>query len=1022
MGDPSNQAKAIFLAAIEDHAPEQWPAFLDQACAGNADLRAIVEKLLRARCDMGSFHEQPHASLVATADEVARERPASVIGAYKLLEQIGEGGFGIVFMAEQQQPVRRKVALKVLKPGMDSGQVVARFEAERQALALMDHPNIARVLDGGQTASGRPYFVMDLVRGLPITDFADQAQLTPNERLELFISVCQAVQHAHQKGIIHRDLKPSNVLVTMQDGQPLVKVIDFGIAKALGQSLTDRTLFTGFAQMIGTPLYMSPEQAALSNVDVDTRSDVYSLGVLLYELLTGTTPFTRERLQQAGYDEMRRIIREEEPPKPSTRISTLGQAASTVSTQRRSDPKRLSQLFRGELDWIVMKALEKDRNRRYESASAFGADVQRYLHNETVVACPPSVRYRLRKFVRRNKGSVLAVSVFVLLLAAGVVGTAIGLVRALVAEKETSQALAQVTAEQARTATSLKAETAAKAHMREALDTLTDDVVQTMFARQPELEAKEKEFLRKVLGFYESATRQLGDTVEARLLRAQGFFKVGLLRYILRQNQEARVSYRQATILLGKLADDFPRVAEYRQKLATTYGNLGIVLSDLGNPAEAETALRTALDLREKLRADFPNLRSVPRQLAVSCNDLATLLQLQSRYADAEKLLRQSLKLREQLADAADAIPPDHQALARERSNLAALLQKLKKYREAEALYRQALPVQQKNLAQYPRVTRLRRELADSYAGLGIVLAELRKDEEAVTVFHKSMDIRKKLVDAFPNVPGHQEQLANCCSNLGSFLLRRKKFPEAEEMLRQAIELREQVVAKAAAVPRPRHDLAVSYDRLGRLLRITDRPGEGESAWGRALALRRQLVADFPDVPDYRNGLAGSLGRLARLYVQRRQFAAAVVLVEEALPHNQAALAANPGNRLYRDIYRTNLIILAQGHGGVGNHVRLATTAEELARFGNDSASDTYIAACMFCTATRLAARDARLTEPLRQERAQRYSDRALALLRLAVALGFKDVRRLKHNPDLEPLRARDGFRELLAEVEAMKE
>jgi serine/threonine-protein kinase len=345
-----------------------------------------------------------------------------VIGAYKLLEQIGEGGFGVVFMAEQSEPIRRKVALKVLKPGMDSRQVIARFEAERQALALMDHPNIAGVLDAGQTASGRPYFVMDLVKGLPITEFCDQGQLTPRERLELFVDVCQAVQHAHQKGIIHRDIKPSNVLVTLQDGMPLVKVIDFGIAKALGQQLTDKTLFTGFAQMIGTPLYMSPEQAALSNVDVDTRSDIYALGVLLYELLTGTTPFTRERLQEAGYDEMRRIIREEEPPKPSTRISTLGQAASTVSTQRKSDPKRLSQLVRGELDWIVMKALEKDRNRRYETANGLAADVQRYLADEPVLACPPSAWYRCGKFTRRHKMGLAVTGLAICLLASLVAG------------------------------------------------------------------------------------------------------------------------------------------------------------------------------------------------------------------------------------------------------------------------------------------------------------------------------------------------------------------------------------------------------------------------------------------------------------------------------------------------------------------------------------------------------------------------------------------------------------------------
>jgi WD40 repeat protein/serine/threonine protein kinase len=416
IGDP-NAVKSIFLAAVAKSTPEQVSAYLAEACGEDTALRRRVELLLKAHAGEDCLLDYSAPRAGTTVDQAAvNELPGTVVGPYKLLEQIGEGGFGVVFLAEQTQPLRRKVALKVLKPGMDTRQVVARFEAERQALALMDHPHIAKVLDGGQTDSGRPYFVMDLVKGVPITDYCDQAQLTPRERLELFVHVCQAVQHAHQKGIIHRDIKPSNVLVTLQDGNPLVKVIDFGIAKALGQQLTDKTLFTGFAQLIGTPLYMSPEQAALSNVDVDTRSDVYSLGVLLYELLTGTTPFGKERLLESGYDEIRRIIREEEPPKPSTRISTLGRAATTVSTQRKSDPKRLSQLFRGELDWIVMKALEKDRNRRYESASAFAADVERYLHDQPVLACPPTLAYKLRKLARRNKRTLATAALLSVML------------------------------------------------------------------------------------------------------------------------------------------------------------------------------------------------------------------------------------------------------------------------------------------------------------------------------------------------------------------------------------------------------------------------------------------------------------------------------------------------------------------------------------------------------------------------------------------------------------------------------
>jgi serine/threonine protein kinase/formylglycine-generating enzyme required for sulfatase activity len=461
----SETIEQIFSEALRLSSEDERGAYLERACGGDRELRQLVEKLLRAQPKAAAFLEQPFAQPGAelvpeapafgepsTFDPPMLEGPGTEIGVYKLQEQIGEGGFGVVFMAEQKEPIHRKVALKVLKPGMDTKEVIARLEVERQALAIMDHPNIAKVLDAGTISgvrrqesgvskqgdgeslltsdpclltpdAGRPYFVMELVQGgMPITKFCDQGQLTIKERLELFVHVCRAVQHAHQKGVIHRDLKPSNVLVTMQDGAPVVKVIDFGVAKVLGPQLTDKTFSTAFAHMVGTPLYMSPEQAALSNVDVDTRSDIYSLGVLLYELLTGTTPFDKDRFQQTAYDEMRRIVREEEPPRPSTRISTLGEVALAASAQRKSNPKRLSQLFRGELDWIVMKALDKDRNRRFETANNFAEDIQRYLANEPVQAGPPTASYRLRKFLRRHRAGVLIAVVLLAILAAVAVG------------------------------------------------------------------------------------------------------------------------------------------------------------------------------------------------------------------------------------------------------------------------------------------------------------------------------------------------------------------------------------------------------------------------------------------------------------------------------------------------------------------------------------------------------------------------------------------------------------------------
>jgi len=397
MSEAHQREAAIFDAAME-LPPEQRAAYLDQACGGDAALRQRVESLLRASGSRCEFLDPPSGSELRPTLQITvplTEKPGGRIGRYKLLQQIGEGGCGVVYMAEQTEPVRRRVALKIIKLGMDTKSVIARFEAERQALALMDHPNIAKVFDAGATDTGRPYFVMELVRGMKITDFCDEKKLSTEARLDLFIQVCHAIQHAHQKGIIHRDIKPSNILVTVNDGVPVPKVIDFGVAKATsGQQLTDKTLFTAFEQFIGTPAYMSPEQAVLTSLDIDTRSDIYALGVLLYELLTGKTPFDPKELLAIGLDEMRWTIREKEPQRPSMRVSTLpGQDLSTTAHRRGLEPPKLVSELRGDLDWIVMKCLEKDRARRYETANGLAADLKRHLSNEPVVACPPSKLY-----------------------------------------------------------------------------------------------------------------------------------------------------------------------------------------------------------------------------------------------------------------------------------------------------------------------------------------------------------------------------------------------------------------------------------------------------------------------------------------------------------------------------------------------------------------------------------------------------------------------------------------------------
>ncbi len=432
--------ESIFAAALSKAPGAERGAFLDGACGGDDARRRRVERLLEADGQAGGILTRgpdagPTDALGEDGPPLLPERVFA--GRFKLRQKLGEGGMGEVWVADQVAPVHRRVAVKVVRSGLDSDRMLARFDQERQALALMDHPNIAKVLDAGE-AEGRPYFVMELIKGVPITDYCDRARLSPRDRLALFVPVCEAVQHAHQKGVVHRDLKPSNILVALYDGRPVPKVIDFGIAKATGPRLTDRSIYTEVGALVGTLEYMAPEQAELNNLDIDTRADVYALGAILYELLTGSVPFSRQELQAAGFLEMLRVIREVEPPRPSTKLSKSGTLPS-VADVRRTDPQRLVSLMRGELDWIILKCLEKDRGRRYQAASGLARDLEHYLADEPVEACPPTAGYRLRKFARKYRTPLRVASAFVLVLALAAIASTFQAIRATLAENRASE-------------------------------------------------------------------------------------------------------------------------------------------------------------------------------------------------------------------------------------------------------------------------------------------------------------------------------------------------------------------------------------------------------------------------------------------------------------------------------------------------------------------------------------------------------------------------------------------------------
>ncbi|HLN28119.1 MAG TPA: tetratricopeptide repeat protein [Gemmataceae bacterium] len=906
----------IFVAALGKANAADRTAYLDEACGGDTELREQIEGLLRTHEQLGGFLETPALAAEGNRQETpASEGPGTILGSLKLVKEIGEGGFGIVFLAEQEHPIRRQVAVKILKPGMESRQIVARFEAERHALALMDHPNIARVIDGGQTPAGRPYFVMDLVRGLPITDYCDRQQLSTRQRLQLFVTVCQAVQHAHQKGIIHRDLKPSNVMVTQQDGTAVIKVIDFGVAKAISHKLTERITFTEVGQIVGTLEYMAPEQAELNNLDIDTRADVYSLGVILYELLTGSPPFTSRQLRSVAFTEMLRMIREEEPPRPSTKLSSSAELRS-IAAQRKLEPKALTRLVHGELDWIVMKCLAKERQRRYETANGLAMEIERYLADEPVLAGPPSAGYRVRKFVRRNRGPVLAASLVMLALVGGVLGSTIGFLRA----------------EEAATAERQAKETAQK---RLAQIEKGYDILNSIFENlDPGAQGKKSKPLRLLLGEQlDRAAAQLdseamGDPLAVAKLQES----LGMSQLHLGHEAKALVlltkARRTTESLLGS---DHPRVLICMHNLAIAYEKMGqmdkalplfeqtvakskeilgpddpftlMTTMGLAGVYHATGRLDKALPLFELTlakRQEHP--KPDERDILLSMHDLAFA------YLDTGQLDKALPLLEQTLAKQKELLVPDFPDILMVMNSLAGAYQATGHLDKALPLFKETLAKQKEQLGpDHPDVLTTTNNLASAYQASGQIdkalplfeqtLAKQKEQHGAnhpdtikgmnnlASAYYNAHQLDKALALLDETLAKSKEKLGldhpntlTTMNNLASVYLESGQIDKA-------LPLFEQTLAKRLKKLGPDHPATLqSMNNLAQAYRDAGQMDKALPLYEQTLAKqKKKLGPDHPDTLTY-------MSNLAFAYWLQRKLDRSIPLFEEALKGRKAKL------------------------------------------------------------------------------------------------------------------------------------
>jgi serine/threonine protein kinase/tetratricopeptide (TPR) repeat protein len=1037
------RAKSLFLTASDLTDPAERAAYLERECGGDAELRARVEALLAADDGgapvldedlTGALEPTSPATLEATATSRAETRLPSelataedrsdgadftlavapkadrpggsgvgqvIAGRYTLLEVLGEGGMGTVYRAGQSEPVKRQVALKLIKIGMDSRSVLARFDAERQALALMDHPNIARVYDGGSTEAGQPFFVMELVSGEPITEYCDRLRLPVRARLELFVSVCQAVQHAHQKGIIHRDLKPSNVMVTEVDGRPTPKVIDFGVAKATEFSLTDQSLADTGA-IVGTPTYMSPEQADPSSMDIDTRTDVYALGVILYELLVGSPPIDAKQFKRGAILEMLRMVREVDPPRPSTKVST-SDALPSIAASRDIEPAHLKRALQGDLDWIVMMALEKDRTRRYETANGFAADILRHLAYEPVVAAPPSRAYRLRKFVRKHRGAVIAASLVLVTLLGGLAAVA------------AVQTVANAQLTKSRAAVQARYDLAT-----DAIKTFHTGVSEDFLLKEEKFKDLRNRLLKSASDFYGKLGALLGKETDlaSRRALAQANFELAELTDKVGRTEDALAAHRQVLAARLALAAESPADPEIKADVGSSLTIVGVLLNSTGKTQEAEETYRKAEDLLAEPAPTIAGAAEVRAALAQCRERHGWLLRYASRYDEAMSLLRLARADLEALAAAPGATAGLRESLADTVDLIGVVLDVTGKTSEGESETRKALAIRRKLADDYPAVTKYRQVVASSYHNLGVLMLHAGRLSEAAAAWRESRAINQKLADDYPAVMSFRASVANSHYSLGYVLTRTGERAEAEVELRKSLKLLREVSNDYPANIHLRRLVAQACGDLGYLLTWTGKPMEAEAELRQNLVLWQKLVDDNPKFPDDRENLALSLVNLGDAGRMLGREAEAKGTYERAIALFERLVAENPVSASYRGSQAYSLRRRGLARSTSGDSVGAAADARRaLALYQglpSRSREDAFNEGCCHALLAGLAGRDG---TGVSAGQGEAETAQAMAVLRKAVGMGYRDPR-FQTDSTLDPLRQREDFRKLLAELE----